>query len=106
VTNTKIRSVYEVAKYGKTHIRYNFKISGELYIETLVLEVLDAAHFTVITWCYLKHMAVAKGDAGTAAAIHRKEVSLSVHEVDKFVTNQRTNCKSIQNLCSTYHSHF
>lgn len=76
-----IRSVYEVAKYAKTHVRYNFQISGELYMETLVLEVLDTAHFTVITQYYLKHMAVAKGDAGTAAAIHKKEVSLSVHEL-------------------------
>jgi len=62
-------------------------------------------------------MALAKGDAGTAATIHKKEVSLSVHkvnklvslsvhEVDKLVINHRTNCRSIWNVCSTYHSHF
>lgn len=51
-------------------------------------------------------MGVEKGDAGTAAAIHKKEVSLSVHEVDKIVINHNENCRSIWNLCSTYHSHF
>lgn len=75
-------------------------------METLVLEVLDTTHFTVITQYYLMHMAVAKGDAGTAVAIQKKEVSLSVHEVDKLVFNHRTNCRSIWNLCCTYHSHF
>lgn len=49
MTDSVTRSVFEVAKYARTHIRYNFKISGELYTETLVLEVLDTAHFTVIT---------------------------------------------------------
>jgi hypothetical protein len=49
VTNSMTRSVHEVARYAKTHIRYNFQISGELYVETLVLDVLDIANFPVIT---------------------------------------------------------
>jgi hypothetical protein len=63
-----VTSVHEVGKYAN----HTLDITSE-YLETLLPEVPDIATFIVSTQLYLKHMATAKGDAGTAATIHKKK---------------------------------